>query len=117
VLRSHPQDVFALNNKAVALMDLGKHRAALTWLQKSRRLDPEESSTLYNMGIVLARLGRVAASVAAFRKSLRIRSRALVIVDPSPAYCLGNAWLPPPARLNNRERRYCSSVLSRSHAD
>ena len=66
----------------------GRHEAALVRLQGSIALEPNQASTLGNLGLVLDALRRFDEAIDSYRRALALRPN-----DPDLHYNLGNALL------------------------
>jgi tetratricopeptide (TPR) repeat protein len=74
------EDPEVLRVWAAIKSDLGSHAEALTALNRSLQLDPENASGLYNLGLIYQRVGRETEAIAAFQQA--------VSVDPHHAEAL-----------------------------
>ena len=64
-----PFDIYAWNNKGVALGTLGRHVEAARSFQKAIEIEPTYATAWKNMGIALETLGRKAESEEALGKA------------------------------------------------
>ena len=71
-----------LNNKGVALDDLGRHEEAIEYYDRLLAIDPTEVNALNNKGVALAELGKYQEAIEYFDKALAI--------DPNDVYSLNN---------------------------
>jgi len=76
VLKEHPEDVFALNNKAVAFYYYGKEEGldttqkAIESLEEAHRLGPENAEVLYNLASLKQDRNRLAGAKIYWEKYL-----------------------------------------------
>ena len=76
-----PKDLDALNNKGVALNDLGRYEEALTWYDKALAIDPKHVYALYNKGAALFNLGKTDDAFMWIDKALSIDPNNQTILD------------------------------------
>jgi tetratricopeptide (TPR) repeat protein len=73
VLEIDPNDIFALNNKGLALDDLGKHDEAIKCYDKVLEIDPNYAAAVwYNKGLALYHLGNYNEAIKCYDKALEI---------------------------------------------
>ena len=71
-LRTNPNDVRALTNRASTFKELGRYEEALTDYNRALTLDPNYASAHYNLGNALLDLGRPHDAVESFNRALAI---------------------------------------------
>lgn len=70
-LRANSSDVNAAGNAGMLLHAYGQHDLAVAFLERAGELDPSQLRWPYYLGISLAKLGRGAEAVEAFRECIR----------------------------------------------
>jgi Flp pilus assembly protein TadD len=63
----------ALNNKGVALVNLGRYEAAISAYDAALAIKPDYHEALYNKGVALGNLGRYEAAISAYDAALAIK--------------------------------------------
>ncbi len=64
----HPDDPRALYLGAGILARMGDHKRSFEWARRSREIDPEETSILYNVACVYSLLGRTEDAIGCLQK-------------------------------------------------
>jgi tetratricopeptide (TPR) repeat protein len=72
-LAIQPDDHKALNNKGVALVNLGRYEEAIAAYDAALAIQPDDHKALYNKGSALGKLGRYEEAIAAFDAALAIK--------------------------------------------
>jgi tetratricopeptide (TPR) repeat protein len=71
-LRLNPSIAGAHQNRALALLSLGREREALTAAEEATRLDPDLSAAWLTRGALLAREGRMEQALGAFQRAVAL---------------------------------------------
>ena len=71
--------LYALDNKGLALYNLGKYEEAIEWYDKVLKIDPNDVNALNNKGLALNNLGKYQEAIEWYDKALEI--------DPNVCYC------------------------------
>jgi len=72
IIESNPNDANALNNKGIALANLGKNEEAIQCCDKALEIEPKNAYALYNKGAALANLGKNEEAIQWYDKVLEI---------------------------------------------
>jgi tetratricopeptide (TPR) repeat protein len=84
-LAINPHYDLALNNKGVALDNLGNHTGAILYYDKALTINPKYEDALYNKGYDLAALGNHTGAIEHFDKALVIDPHHAVIRNDEQA--------------------------------
>jgi tetratricopeptide (TPR) repeat protein len=68
----HPKNDVILNNKAIALISLGRYEESLACSQKATSINPYEAGVWINKGIALEKLGRLPEAADALEQAVAI---------------------------------------------
>jgi tetratricopeptide (TPR) repeat protein len=72
-LKIKPDDHEALNNKGIALDELGRYEDAIAAYDAALKIKPDDHEALNNKGVVLGNLGRCEDEIAAYDAILKIK--------------------------------------------
>jgi predicted O-linked N-acetylglucosamine transferase (SPINDLY family) len=72
-LASHPRDLMALNNSALAAKALGRPQVALTRLAKAVRYHPQSAQSYFNLANTLQHVGRFDEAIHAYLRAIDLR--------------------------------------------
>jgi len=72
ILKENSNNVYALNNKGLALSRLDKHEEAMTWYDKALEIDTINVSILNNKGLAFYNLGKYQEAMTWYDKALEI---------------------------------------------
>ena len=75
LLQSNPNYASALNNKGLALYNLGKYEQAIECYDKALEVDRNYVLAWYNKGNALGNLGKPEEAIECYDKALQIRTR------------------------------------------
>jgi tetratricopeptide (TPR) repeat protein len=89
VLKVDPRQADALNNKGLALNNLGRCEEAVFWLDRVLKIDPKDVAALNNKGLALTGLGRYEDAISWFDKALKIDSKYVAALS-NKGFALNN---------------------------
>ena len=80
VLSMNASDVYAINNKAEALAEMGKNEEALSVIEKAAIDNPKDETLQSTMAFILAKMGKDDEARLYYEKALKINSNLTEIL-------------------------------------